>query len=133
MLKEFKEFATRGNAVDLAVGLILGTAFTGIVNTLVNGVLMPPLGLLLGGADFKDLYLLLKPGDPAGPYASLEAAQTAGAVTLNYGEFANALIHFLIVAVALFFLVRGLNRLYAVGQSSAATKPKAKSKTAKKN
>ncbi|UYN90831.1 MAG: large conductance mechanosensitive channel protein MscL [Anaerolineales bacterium] len=129
MLKEFKEFATRGNAVDLAVGLILGTAFTGIVNTLVNGVLMPPLGLLLGGADFKDLYVLLQPGDPAGPYASLEAAQAAGAVTLNYGEFANALIHFLIVAVALFFLVRGLNRLYSMGRSAPMP---AKGKTAKK-
>lgn len=122
MLKEFKEFATRGNAVDLAVGLILGTAFTGIVNTLVNGVLMPPLGLLLGGADFKDLYVLLKPGDPAGPYVSLEAAQAAGAVTLNYGEFANAMIHFLIVAVALFFLVRGLNRLYSLGARPAKGK-----------
>lgn len=130
MLKEFKEFATRGNAVDLAVGLILGTAFTGIVNTLVNGVLMPPLGLLLGGADFRDLYVLLKPGNPAGPYASLEAAQTAGAVTLNYGEFANALIHFLIVAIALFFLVRGLNRLYSMGRP--AEPAKAKGKTAKK-
>lgn len=131
MLKEFKEFATRGNAVDLAVGLILGTAFTGIVNTLVKGVLMPPLGLLLGGADFKDLYVLLKPGDPAGPYASLEAAQTAGAVTLNYGEFANALIHFLIVAIALFFLVRGLNRLYSMGRPAAAP-AKARGKAAKK-
>lgn len=130
MLKEFKEFATRGNAVDLAVGLILGTAFTGIVNTLVKGVLMPPLGLLLGGADFKDLYVLLKAGDPAGPYASLEAAQAAGAVTLNYGEFANALIHFLIVAIALFFLVRGLNRLYSMGRPAAPAK--AKRKAAKK-
>ncbi|MCW5873136.1 MAG: large conductance mechanosensitive channel protein MscL [Anaerolineales bacterium] len=129
MFKEFKEFATRGNAMDLAVGLILGTAFTGIVNTLVNGILMPPLGLLLGGADFKDLFLLLQSGDPAGPYVSLEAAQAAGAVTLNYGEFVNALIHFLIVAAALFFLVRGLNRMRALGQPAAA---KTKSKPAKK-
>ncbi|MBX3046774.1 MAG: large conductance mechanosensitive channel protein MscL [Anaerolineales bacterium] len=129
MLKEFKEFATRGNAMDLAVGLILGTAFTGIVNTLVNGVLMPPLGLVLGGADFKDLYVLLKPGDPSGPYATLEAAKEAGAVTLNYGEFANALIHFLIVAIALFFLVRGLNRLYNLGRTEPA---KTKGKVAKK-
>lgn len=91
---------------------------------------MPPLGLLLGGADFKDLYLLLKEGTPAGPYASLEAAQGAGAVTLNYGEFANALIHFLIVAFALFFLVRGLNRLYSMGRPAPA--PAAKGKMAKK-
>lgn len=116
MFKEFKEFATRGNAMDLAIGLILGTAFTGIVNTLVNGILMPPLGLLLGGADFKDLFLVLQRGDPAGPYATLEAAQAAGAVTLNYGQFGNALIHFLIVAGALFFLVRGLNRLRGVSK-----------------
>lgn len=129
MFKEFKEFATRGNAMDLAIGLILGTAFTGIVNTLVNGVLMPPLGLLLGGADFKDLFVLLKPGEPAGPYVSLEAAKAAGAVTLNYGEFANALIHFLIVAVALFFLVKSLNRLYSMGRQAPAAP---KSKAAKK-
>lgn len=131
MFKEFKEFATRGNAVDLAIGLILGTAFTGIVNTLVNGILMPPLGLLLGGADFKDLFVLLQEGNPAGPYVSLEAAQAAGAVTLNYGEFVNAAIHFLIVATALFFLVRGLNRLRSIGQP-AAVKSKAKGKAAKK-
>lgn len=121
MFKEFKEFATRGNALDLAIGLILGTAFTGIVNTLVNGILLPPLGLLLGGADFSDLFVVLKQGVPAGPYQTLEAAQAAGAVTLNYGLFGNALIHFIIVALALFFLVRSLNRLYAVG-----SKPKAK-------
>lgn len=90
---------------------------------------MPPLGLLLGGADFKDLYVLLKPGNPAGPYPSLEVAQAAGAVTLNYGEFANALIHFLIVAFALFFLVRGLNRLYSLGRPAPAP---AKGKAAKK-
>ncbi len=131
MFKEFKEFATRGNAMDLAIGLILGTAFTGIVNTLVNGILMPPIGLLLGGADFKDLFVLLQPGDPAGPYVSLEAAKAAGAVTLNYGEFVNAAIHFLIVAIALFFLVRGLNRLRAIGQPTTA-KSNAKGKAAKK-
>lgn len=119
MFKEFKEFATRGNALDLAIGLILGTAFTGIVNTLVNGILMPPLGLLLGGADFTDLFVVLKQGVPAGPYLTLEAAQAAGAVTLNYGLFGNALIHFIIVALALFFLVRSLNRLHAVGKQKA--------------
>lgn len=115
MFKEFREFATKGNALDLAIGLILGTAFTGIVNTLVNGILMPPLGLLLGGADFKDLFMVLQHGDPSGPYSTLEAAQAAGAVTLNYGEFGNALIHFLIVALALFVFVRGLNRMRAAG------------------
>jgi large conductance mechanosensitive channel len=118
MFKEFKEFAVKGNALDLAIGLILGTAFTGIVNTLVNGILMPPLGLLLGGSDFTDLFLVLKPGAPAGPYSTLEAAQAAGAVTLNYGQFGNALINFVIVAVALFFLVKSLNRLYASEKQS---------------
>lgn len=115
MFKEFKEFATRGNALDLAIGLILGTAFTGIVNTLVNGIIMPPLGLVLGGADFRDLFVVLKPGVPAGPYMTLADAQTAGAVTLNYGEFGNALISFVIVAFALFLLVKALNRLYTAG------------------
>jgi large conductance mechanosensitive channel len=111
MFKEFKEFATRGNAMELAIGLVLGTAFTGIVNTLVNGILMPPLGLLLGGADFRDLFVVLKQGVPPGPYLTLADAQAAGAVTLNYGEFGNAVISFLIVAFALFVLVKGLNRL----------------------
>ncbi|MGH2582852.1 MAG: large conductance mechanosensitive channel protein MscL, partial [Anaerolineales bacterium] len=85
MLKEFREFAMRGNAIDLAIGLVLGSAFTSIVNALVNGILMPPLGLLLGGADFKDLFWVLKSGDPVGPYATLAEAQEAGAVTMNYG------------------------------------------------
>lgn len=129
MLKEFKEFATKGNALDLAIGLILGTAFTGIVNTLVNGILMPPLGLLLGGADFSNLFLLLKEGTPPGPYTSLEAAQEAGAVTLNYGQFGNALIHFLIVAFALFFLVKSLNRLYAAGRPEPQPKAKSRAKS----
>lgn len=119
MFKEFKEFATRGNAMDLAVGLILGTAFTGIVNTLVNGVLMPPLGLLLGGADFKDLFVVLKQGVPAGPYLTLVDAQSAGAVTVNYGEFGNALTSFIIVAFALFLLIRTLNRISGRGKSEA--------------
>ncbi|MCW5875692.1 MAG: large conductance mechanosensitive channel protein MscL [Anaerolineales bacterium] len=113
MLKEFREFAVRGNAIDLAIGLVIGSSFTSIVNTLVNGVLMPPIGLLLGGADFKDLFLVLKPGEDAGPYVTLEAAQQAGAVTLNYGELVTAIIQFLIVAFALFMVVKALNRLHA--------------------
>ena len=112
MLKEFREFAMRGNAIDLAIGLVLGSAFTGIVNILVNGMLMPPIGLVLGGANFKDLFLVLKSGEVAGPYATLIAAQEAGAVTVNYGELVTALINFVIVAFALFLVVKAINRLY---------------------
>lgn len=112
MLKEFKEFAMRGNAIDLAVGLVIGTAFSSIVDVLVNGVLMPPIGLILGGADFVDLFWVLSAGDPVGPYATLAAAQEAGAVTVNYGQLITVLINFLIVAFALFLLVKAINRLY---------------------
>lgn len=122
MLKEFKDFAMRGNALDLAIGLVIGSAFTSIVNTLVNGILMPPLGLLLGGADFADLFLVLKPGQAPGPYATLAAAQEAGAVTLNYGELANAIITFLIVAFAMFLVVKALNRLYKEGAVTGKAK-----------
>ena len=111
MLKEFKEFALRGNVVDMAVGIIIGAAFGAIVNSLVNDVIMPPIGLLLGGVDFTNFYILLKAGDPAPPYASLADAQTAGAVTINYGLFINALIGFIIVALVVFLLIRSINRL----------------------
>jgi len=111
MLKEFKEFAMKGNMLDMAVGIVLGAGFTGVVDSLVNDILMPPIGMLLGDTDFSALYLLLKPGSPAGPYGSLTAAQQAGAVTWNYGMFVNALVNFLIVALALFLVVRTVNRL----------------------
>lgn len=111
MLKEFKEFALRGNVVDMAVGIIIGAAFGAIVTSLVNDVIMPPIGLLLGGVDFTNIYLLLRPGDPAAPYASLAEAQAAGAVTINYGAFLNTVISFLIVAFVVFLLVRAVNRL----------------------
>ncbi len=111
MLKEFREFAVRGNVVDMAVGIIIGTAFCAIANSLVNDILMPPIGLLLAGTDFSGFYLLLKPGQPPPPYESLAAAREAGAVTLNYGAFGNAVLSFLVVAWAAFFLVRGANRL----------------------
>lgn len=111
MLKEFKEFAMRGNVVDMAVGIIIGGAFGTIVKSLVSDVIMPPIGLLLGGVDFTDLFVTLKDGTTAGPYASLEAAQAAGAVTINYGVFANAVISFLIVAFAVFLLIKGINSM----------------------
>ena len=111
MLKEFKEFAMKGNMIDLAVGIIIGAAFSGVVNSLVNDIIMPPVGLLLGGSDFSELFILLKAGSPIGPYASLAAAQEAGAVTMNYGLFVNTLINFLVVAISLFLVVRTMNRL----------------------
>jgi large conductance mechanosensitive channel len=107
MLKEFKEFAMRGNVVDLAVGFILGTAFGKIVTSLVNDVLMPPIGLLLGKVDFGNLYLSLN----GTRYAGLAEAQAAGAPTINYGLFINTVIDFIIVAFVIFLLVRSLNRL----------------------
>ena len=111
MLKEFKEFALRGNMVDMAVGIIIGAAFGTVVKSLVADVIMPPIGLLLGKVDFANLFITLRDGATAGPYATLEAAKGAGAVTLNYGVFLNELISLLIVALAVFFMIRGMNRL----------------------
>ena len=107
MWREFREFAMRGNVVDLAVGIILGAAFTTIVNSLVNDLIMPPLGLAIGGIDFSNLLVTLK----GGSYQTLEAANAAGAVTVNYGLFINAVIRFVIVAFAIFLLVKQINRL----------------------
>ena len=113
MLKEFRDFALRGNVMDMAVGIIIGAAFSTIVNSLVNDILMPPFGWLLGGVDFENFYLTVKAGTPPGPYPSLADAQAAGAVTMNYGIFINAIISFLIVAAAMFVLIRAINRLQA--------------------
>jgi large conductance mechanosensitive channel len=107
MWREFREFAMRGNVVDLAVGIIIGAAFTTIVNSLVNDLIMPPFGLLLGGVDFTNLFVTLK----GGSHPTLEAAKAAGAVTMNYGLFINAVIRFVIVAFAIFILVKQINRL----------------------
>jgi len=110
MLKEFREFALRGNVVDMAVGLIIGAAFGTIVTSLVNDVIMPPIGLLLGGVDFGNLFVVLKEGAKGpGPYATLADAKTASAVTLNIGVFINAIITFTIVAFAVFMVVKGVN------------------------
>jgi large conductance mechanosensitive channel len=111
MLKEFREFAMRGNVVDMAVGIIIGAAFGTIVNSLVQDVIMPPIGLLLGNIDFSNFFAVLKEGKVAGPYASVAAAKAAGAVTLNYGVFINTVISFLIVAFAVFLLVRTINKM----------------------
>ncbi|UCD36271.1 MAG: large conductance mechanosensitive channel protein MscL [Nitrospiraceae bacterium] len=111
MLKEFKEFAMRGNVVDMAVGIIIGAAFGTIVKSLVSDVIMPPIGLLLGGVDFSNLFLVIKEGTAPGPFASLADAQAAGAVTINYGVFLNTIISFLIVAFAIFMVIKGMNSL----------------------
>lgn len=111
MLKEFKEFAMRGNVVDMAVGIIIGAAFGAIAKSLVSDIIMPPIGLLLGDVDFSSLFIVLKEGAVAGPYASLADAQKAGAVTVNYGVFANTIVSFLIVAFAVFILIRNINKL----------------------
>lgn len=119
MLQEFKEFAMRGNVVDMAVGIIIGVAFGTIVNSLVADVIMPPIGLLLGNIDFSNLFVVLKEGAKgAGPYASLAEAKAAGAVTINYGFFINTVISFLIVAFSVFVLIRGINRLRRQEQAS---------------
>ncbi|MDR3426659.1 MULTISPECIES: large conductance mechanosensitive channel protein MscL [Silvimonas] len=121
MLKEFKEFAMRGNVVDLAVGVIIGAAFGKIVDSLVKDIIMPPIGLILGKVDFANLYVLLKESDKVpGPYPTLEAAQKAGAVTLNYGNFINVAISFVIVAFAVFLLVKGLNSMKRAQDAAAA-------------
>ncbi len=124
MLQEFREFAMKGNVVDLAVGVVIGGAFGTIVSSLVSDVLMPPIGLLLGGVDFSDIFLTLKQGaEQPGPYASLEQAKAAGAVTMNVGVFANAVIKFLIVAWAVFLLVRTINRLRREQEAAPAPPP----------
>jgi large conductance mechanosensitive channel len=124
MWKEFREFALRGNVVDIAVGIIVGAAFGTIVKSLIDDVIMPPIGLMLGGVDFSNFFLLLKEGSPAAPYASLADAQAAGAVTVNYGVFLNAVISFLVVALVIFFLIRLMNRLRR--EEEAPTEPATK-------
>lgn len=109
MLKEFREFALKGSVVDMAVGIIIGGAFGTIVNSLVNDVLMPPIGMLIGGVDFSSLFITLKMGATPGPYASVAEAKAAGAVTINIGQFINALISFVILAWALFMVIKAMN------------------------
>ena len=111
MWNEFKAFAMRGNVVDMAVGIIIGAAFGTIVKSLVDDVIMPPIGLILGNVDFSNLFLVLKEGGTAGPYPSLAEAAKAGAVTLAYGKFINTVISFIIVAFSVFMLIKGMNQL----------------------
>ena len=123
MLKEFREFAVRGNVVDMAVGIIIGAAFGKIVDSLVKDVIMPPIGLLLGRVDFSNLFVVMKQGAQAGPYLTVEAAQKAGAVTFNYGVFFNTLVSFVIIAFAVFLLIRAINRLKTQEEKKPAATP----------
>jgi large conductance mechanosensitive channel len=111
MFKEFKEFALKGNVLDMAVGIILGVAFGGIIKSLVDDILMPPLGLVLGKVDFSNLFLVVKAGVTAGPYSTIAAAHQAGAITINYGLFVNTFVNFLIVAFALFLVIKNMNAI----------------------
>ncbi len=120
MLKEFREFAMRGNVVDMAVGIIIGAAFGTIVNSLVQDVIMPPIGLLLGNIDFSNIFVVLKEGKVAGPYATVAVAKAAGAVTINIGIFMNTLISFVIVAFCVFLLVKTINKLKRQGEAPPA-------------
>lgn len=123
MLNEFKEFAVKGNMLDMAVGIIVGAAFGTVVQSLVNDVIMPPVGMMLGGVDFTDLFLTLQQGAVAGPYPTLMAAQEAGAVTVNYGLFVNSIVSFLIVAFAVFMVVRSFNRMKRKQEAAPAAPP----------
>ena len=123
MLKEFKEFAMRGNVIDLAVGIIIGAAFGKIIDSLVKDLIMPPIGLALGKVDFANLFVVLKHGAVPGPYLTVEAAQKAGAVTFNYGVFINTCLSFVIVTFAVFLLVRAINRMKREEEAKAAEPP----------
>ena len=122
MWKEFKEFILRGNVMDLAVGIVIGAAFGAIVNSLVKDIIMPPIGLLLGKINFTDLFINLS----GTPYSSLKAAQDAGAATINYGLFINTIINFIIVALAIFFVVKGVNRMRKPAPAAAPAAPTTK-------
>jgi large conductance mechanosensitive channel len=118
--KEFKDFIMRGNVVDMAVGIIIGAAFGGIVKSFVADVLMPPIGMLLGNVDFANLFLVLKEGATPAPYASLDAAKEAGAVAISYGVFINTVINFLIVAFAIFLFIKSVNNMKKKEEAPAA-------------
>ncbi len=119
MMTEFKKFVMRGSVIDMAVGIIIGGAFTKIVNSMVADVMMPPLGLLIGKVDFSNWFVVIKQGTTAGPYATIAEAQTAGATTMNLGLFLNAIISFIIVAFCIFLLIKAINKLNAPKDQAA--------------
>ena len=120
MFKEFREFAMRGNVVDMAVGIVIGASFGAIVNSFVADIIMPPVGILLGNVDFSGLFVILKEGKVPGPYGTLAAAKAAGAITLNYGVFINSIISFLIIVFSVFLLIRNINRFRRKEEAPAA-------------
>jgi large conductance mechanosensitive channel len=126
MLKEFRDFAMKGNVVDMAVGIIIGAAFGTIVASLVADIIMPPIGMLLGGVDFTNIFVALKDGATAGPYPTLAAAQAAGAVTMNVGMFLNKVFSFIIVAFSVFMLVKAMNKAKRAEPAPAAAAPTTK-------
>ncbi|MBE5528812.1 mechanosensitive ion channel protein MscL [Laribacter hongkongensis] len=119
MFKEFREFAMRGNVIDLAVGVVIGAAFGSIVKSLVDDIIMPPIGLLIGKVNFADLFITLKAGTTPGPYATVAAAKAAGAVTMNVGQFINSVVSFVLIAFSVFLLVKVVNRLYQKKDAAA--------------
>lgn len=130
MFKEFKAFITRGNVIDMAIGIIIGAAFGKIVDSIVKDLLMPPLGLLLNGVDFSNIFVVIKNGaEAAGPYVSLEAAKNAGAITINIGLFLNTLISFLIIAISVFLLMKSINKLQTISAKEAITEKEVTTKT----
>ncbi|NSW54337.1 MAG: large conductance mechanosensitive channel protein MscL [Anaerolineae bacterium] len=122
-LKDFRDFAVKGNVIDLAIAVVMGGAFGAIVKSIVDDIIMPPIGLLLGGVDFANLFAVIKQGDPVGPYASLSAAQEAAAVTINYGLFLSALVTFLIIAFVMFLLVKSIAKMQALVKKEEAALP----------
>jgi len=119
MLKEFKEFIARGTAIDLAVGVVIGAAFSAIVKNFVDGLIMPVVGFILGKVDFSNLFVVLRSGKPEGPYTTLKAAQDAGAVILSYGLFVNTIVSFLLISFVIFLLLKGINKLRKPQEASA--------------
>lgn len=126
MLKEFRDFAMKGNVVDMAVGIIIGAAFGTIVASLVADIIMPPIGMLMGGVDFTNIFVALKDGATAGPYQTLAAAQAAGAVTLNVGVFLNKVFSFIIVAFSVFMLIKAMNKAKRTEPAPAPAAPTTK-------
>ncbi len=123
MFKEFKEFAMKGSLVDMATGIIIGAAFGTVVKSLVDDILMPPIGMLMGGVDFSNMFAVIKEGATAAPYASVEAAAEAGAVTVNYGLFINNIISFIVVALAIFFVIKAVNKAKREEEEAPAEPP----------
>ena len=123
MFKEFKEFALKGSLVDMATGIIIGAAFGTVVTSLVEDILMPPIGMLMGGVDFSNLFAVIKEGATPAPYASIEAAANAGAVTVNYGMFINNIISFLVVAMAIFFVIKAVNKAKRAEEEAPSEPP----------